>query len=42
MVAGGILCGDDIHHPPIIRAIIDVFGDAEVVGTLWVHRVKET
>jgi predicted O-methyltransferase YrrM len=35
MVPGGIVCGDDNHHPPIQRAIIDVFGDAMLTATLW-------
>ena len=39
LVAGGILCGDDIHHPPVIRAVLDTLGDAQCVGTMWVHRV---
>lgn len=26
MVPGGIVCGDDVHHPPIAQAVIDTFG----------------
>lgn len=40
MVPGGILCGDDVHHPPIIRAVLDTVGDAQRLGTLWVHRCQ--
>ena len=40
MVAGGILCGDDVHHPPVIRAVLDTLGPTTVRhGTMWVHRV---
>lgn len=37
LVPGGVLCGDDIHHRPILRAVIDVFGDVPVTGTMWVY-----
>lgn len=39
MALGSVICGDDAHHPPIQRAVIDVFGDADLAATLWVHRV---
>lgn len=35
MVPGGIITGDDVHHPPVQQAVIDVFGDANVTATLW-------
>ena len=35
MVPGGVICGDDQHHPPVQRAVIDTLGDANVVATLW-------
>lgn len=38
MSPGGIICGDDAHHEPVLRAVIDVFGDADIDATLWVHR----
>lgn len=39
MAPGGVICGDDAHHLPVARAVLDVFGDAELAATLWVHRV---
>lgn len=33
--AGAIICGDDIHHPPIIEAVIERFPEAQVTATLW-------
>lgn len=39
MSPGGVVCGDDAHHPPIQRAVIDVFGGYETKATLWVRRV---
>lgn len=41
MTPGGIMCGDDNHHPPVRQALIDTFGN-EVVGfeaTLWIYQV---
>lgn len=38
LVPGGIICGDDAHHPPVQRAIVDTLGNAERVATLWVWR----
>ena len=35
MVPGGIICGDDVHHPPVQQAVIDQFGNANVEATLW-------
>jgi predicted O-methyltransferase YrrM len=35
MVAGGIICGDDAHHPPVIRAAREL-GDIHIEATLWV------
>jgi hypothetical protein len=35
VVAGGIICGDDAHDDGVKRAVLDVFGDANVVATLW-------
>lgn len=36
MVPGGIICGDDNHHPPVRAAVLDTLGDdARVVATLW-------
>lgn len=35
LVPGGIIAGDDNHHPPVQRAVLDVLGDAHLVATLW-------
>lgn len=35
MVRGGIICGDDNHHPPVQQAVVDTLGDAGVMATLW-------
>jgi SAM-dependent methyltransferase len=35
MVPGGILCGDDVHHPPVQQAVIEHFPEAEIAATLW-------
>jgi predicted O-methyltransferase YrrM len=32
---GGIICGDDAHHPPVAAAVVDAFPDAQTVATLW-------
>lgn len=41
MAAGGIICGDDAHHPPIREALDEVFGldTLDFQATLWIHRV---
>ncbi len=38
MVPGGVICGDDAHHPPIVRAVLDTLGDAQVDASLWIWR----
>lgn len=40
MAAGGILCGDDAHHPPIRQALDDVFGlgTLDFDATMWIRR----
>lgn len=35
MVPGGIVCGDDAHHPPVQQAVLEAFGDARLDATLW-------
>lgn len=32
---GGIVCGDDAHHPPVAQAVIEHFPEASVSGTVW-------
>jgi predicted O-methyltransferase YrrM len=38
LVPGGIICGDDAHHPPVQRAVIDTLGNAALAATLWIWR----
>lgn len=35
LVPGGVICGDDVHHPPIRMAVLDTLPDAGVQATLW-------
>ena len=35
MVPGGIICGDDNHHPPVQQAVVDTLGNANLIATLW-------
>lgn len=40
MAPGGVICGDDVHHPPIVEAVSEAF-DPHVVtveATLWIWR----
>ncbi len=39
MVAGGVLCGDDAHHPPVQQAVLERFPQAERAASLWVVRL---
>lgn len=32
---GAVICGDDVHHPPISQAVIELFPDANVIASLW-------
>lgn len=38
MVDGGIICGDDAHHEPVARAVMELLGDERVYvdATLWI------
>jgi hypothetical protein len=38
MASGGIICGDDNHHPPIRQALADTLGPFEEAATLWAWR----
>lgn len=40
MVPGGVICGDDQHHPPIRQALTDCFDprEVEVMATVWSWR----
>ncbi len=33
---GGIVCGDDAHHPPVINAVTDTVGETVREATLWI------
>jgi predicted O-methyltransferase YrrM len=40
MAPGGIICGDDQHHPPVRQALQELFPDEVMVkATVWVYRV---
>ena len=39
MVKGGVICGDDNHHPPVQQAVLEAFGDAHLEATVWWVRV---
>lgn len=40
MVPGGIICGDDAHHPPVRQALIDTFGPVVPwKANLWYYEV---
>lgn len=39
MSPGGIICGDDAHHPPIIQAVTERFPFAYRTASLWVHKI---
>jgi len=35
LVPGGVVCGDDMHHPPVRQAVLDLLPDAQAIATLW-------
>lgn len=39
MVSGGVICGDDVHHPPVQQAVFEQLGGVAVTATLWHWRV---
>lgn len=40
MAPGGIICGDDQHHPPVQQAVTEVLGaDVYVIASLWFYQV---
>jgi predicted O-methyltransferase YrrM len=39
MSPGGIVCGDDVHHPPIIQAVAEWFPGYTTEATLWIARL---
>jgi len=40
LAPGGVICGDDVHHPPVIKAVCELLDPAqvEVKATLWIWR----
>lgn len=37
MVAGGVICGDDVHHPPVVQAVTEHFGTTwRREASLWI------
>lgn len=32
---GGVICGDDAHHPPVIAAVNDTLPAHQLAATLW-------
>lgn len=41
MVSGGIICGDDVHHEPVRRAVLEHFPNAYGLATLWWSEIGE-
>lgn len=39
---GAIICGDDAHHPPVIKAVEDTIGVPSITATLWWKRIGVT
>lgn len=39
MSPGGVICGDDVHHPPVVQAVTERFPLAYSVASLWVWRI---
>lgn len=37
LVPGGLICGDDVHHPPIRDAVIETLGYFNRAATLWIR-----
>lgn len=35
MAPGSIICGDDVHHPPVQEAVLETLPTAFVLATLW-------
>ena len=36
--SGGVICGDDVHHPPVWEAVTELLGPVERNATLWIWR----
>lgn len=42
MSPGSILCGDDAHHPPVMRAVHETLGATHRTASLWWKRIGVT
>lgn len=38
MAPGGVICGDDVHHPPVRTAVLELLPKASAMATLWWHQ----
>lgn len=38
LAGGAVLCGDDVHHPPVRDAVSDALGTFQQSATLWIWR----
>ena len=38
LVPGAVLCGDDMAHPPVYKAVEEQFGEFEIRASLWIWR----
>lgn len=41
MAPGGVICGDDAHHPPVMTAALEVLGEVTRAASLWIYRMPE-
>ena len=35
---GGVICGDDAHHPPVMEAVRELLAPVEMAASLWIWR----
>jgi predicted O-methyltransferase YrrM len=35
---GGVICGDDAHHPPVMEAVRELLDPVEMAASLWIWR----
>ncbi len=40
MAPGGVLCGDDAHHPPVMSAVLETLGEVRLSASLWIWRSR--
>ncbi len=38
VVKGGVVCGDDASHPPVIEAVREVLGPVRLEASLWIWK----